>query len=340
MPPKKIVYLFGAGATIAETQYAGVQEKPSLEYISETVIRKAKEEGELAEALSEIEPDDITDIELYISLLESARTKKYLELAGKLRSLFSKSIQDALKMEGNIIEPMLTNALLQMHGTIREEERFAGAISLNYDNLLDRAFNGVFGGVNYGIDCRCKKAGYSIRKRGPALLKLHGSFNWSRGFPSVEIDEEQAQLGEEESMLWIPPGIEKDKDAYPFNILWGKAFEMLDCDVLRIVGCKLKQNDWGLLSLIFNTQLETDQTYEIQLIDFHREGELIRQRNGFLRNVKILGELENCQDLVDPPPSNPFESWLRLKLASLREKGVRIDELGLDHINALLGATN
>jgi hypothetical protein len=141
-------------------------------------------------------------------------------------------------------------------------------------------------------------------------------------------------------MLWIPPGIEKDKDAYPFNILWGKAFEMLDCDVLRIVGCKLKQNDWGLLSLIFNTQLETDQTYEIQLIDFHREGELIRQRNGFLRNVKILGELENCQDLVDPPPSNPFESWLRLKLASLREKGVRIDELGLDHINALLGATN
>jgi len=339
MPPDKIVYLFGAGSTIAETQYAGILEKPSLEYISEMVIKKAKE-GELSQALSEIESDDIRDIELYISLLESVRTKKYFAIADKLRSLFSKSIQDALKIEGNTIEPTITNALLQMHGAIKEEEKLMGVISLNYDNLLDRAFEEVFGGVNYGIDCRCEKAKYTIQREGPVLLKLHGSFNWRGGFPSVKIDEEQAQSGEEESMIWIPPSIQKEKDSYPFNILWGKASELLDCDVLRIVGCNLRQNDWGLLSMIYYSQLEAHETYEIQLINSHQEGELIRQRNGFLRNIKILGELENCQDLVDPPPQNPFESWLRLTLAKLREKGVKIDELGLKHINALLGVTS
>jgi hypothetical protein len=121
-------------------------------------------------------------------------------------------------------------------------------------------------------------------------------------------------------MLWIPPSIEKVKDRYPFNLLWGKAFELLlNCDVLRIVGCNLSQNDWGLISLLFNTQLEPGGVYEIELIRSHKGGARVRKRNGFLKNVRILGELDGCQDLVETPALNTFESWLRRKIHSRRE---------------------
>jgi hypothetical protein len=127
---------------------------------------------------------------------------------------------------------------------------------------------------------------------------------------------------------------------YPFNLLWGRAYELLDCDILRVIGCKLSQNDWGLISLLFNTQLEAGNAYQIELICSHESGEKIRERNGFLRNVKILGELENCQDLIDPEPLNVFESWLRSKIAVHRGRGVALDSLGLSHINKLLGVEN
>lgn len=338
MPPKKVVYLFGAGATQGEAQYeAGLGEGLSLENVSEKAISLGKEEQKLQVMLSEIERDDIKDIELYISLLESVNTKKYSELASALRSFFCQSIQENLISGKTPIEPSLTMALLEMHEKLAENEKFIGAISLNYDNMLDRAFNEVFKGINYGIKCKCEKAVYNVGEEFPLLIKLHGSFNWKKGFRFVLIDEEQAQVAKQAEMLWIPPSIEKERDAYPFNLLWGKAFQMLDCDILRIVGCKLSQNDWGLISLLFNTQLEPGGVYEIQLICSHKGGENIRKRNGFLKNVKILGELENCQDLIEPPLKNTFESWLRVRLGLLREEGVPLDDLELPHVNKILG---
>ena len=237
--PKKVVYLFGAGSTIAETQQAGVPEELSLRRISEVVIRQAKQ-GELANELANIADDDIQDIEHYITLLESVRTKKYSDMASKLRFLFCKSIQEALTIQGTAITPVLANSLLELHQAIKDEEDFKGAISLNYDNLLDRAYNEILGGLNYGINCKCQNAPYKLTKDVPPLIKLHGSFNWKGGVPSVLIDEGQAQAAEQEKMLWIPPDIQKERSYYPFNMLWGKAFEMLDCDILRIIGCSLK----------------------------------------------------------------------------------------------------
>lgn len=338
MPPKKVVYLFGAGATRAEAQYAtGMGDGLSLENVSEQAIARAKKKANLKDMLSEITIDDIKDIELYISLLESLSTKKYSELASTLRFFFCQSIQKNLKYGNTSITPDLTMALLEMHEKINDEEKLVGAISLNYDNLLDQAFNEVFKGLNYGIKCRIDRAKYALSEDSPLLIKLHGSFNWKKGFRSVVIDEKQAQSAEQAEMLWIPPSVEKERDTYPFNLLWGKAFQILDCDILRIVGCRLSQNDWGLISLLFNSQLEPGGVYEIQLICSHNGGENIRKRNGFLKNVKILGELKSCQDFIDPPPPNPFESWLRVRLALQREKGVPIDDLGLQHVNKILG---
>ena len=83
--------------------------------------------------------------------------------------------------------------------------------------------------------------------------------------------------------------------------------------------------------------MEPGGVYEIQLICSHKGGENIRKRNGFLKNVKILGELENCQDLIEPPLKNTFESWLRVRLGLLREEGVPLDDLELPHVNKILG---
>lgn len=335
----KIAYLFGAGATMGEWQYTVGEtgENLSLRSVSESAMTKAKEKKVFMNTLGKVNVDDIKDIEHYISLLESIHVKKYSDLVSLLRSCFCQSIQENLMFRGTLIEPNLTMALLEMHKAISEEEEFVGAISLNYDNLLDRAYQGVFKGVNYGARCLRGKSGYTINERLPLLLKLHGSFNWRRGVKTIILDEKQAKRPEQQQMLWIPPSIQKERDTYPFNLLWGKAFEMLNCDILRIIGCRLSQNDWGLISLLFNTQLTSGQAYKIQLICPHEEGTEIRNRNGFLTNVYALGELDNCQDFVDNPPINPYKSWLLSKLSFHSEKGVAFEELGLPHIDLITG---
>jgi len=75
MPPKRIVYLFGAGATIAEAAHAGIEQKLSLSDISERVVQKAKRKNSLRNLLGDIPATNIRDIELYISLLESLGIK-------------------------------------------------------------------------------------------------------------------------------------------------------------------------------------------------------------------------------------------------------------------------
>ena len=105
--PKKVAYLFGAGATIGEWQYAAGEngEKLSLKSVSESAISKAKETAGYNEILSEVNADDITDIELFISLLESIHTKKFSDLVGLLRSLFCIGIQENLMIRNAPIEP-------------------------------------------------------------------------------------------------------------------------------------------------------------------------------------------------------------------------------------------
>jgi len=229
-------------------------------------------------------------------------------------------------------------ALLQMHNAkeIRAIEQLKGIITLNYDSLLDRAFNTARGGVNYGM--ACVSGNYTIRQSVPLLIKLHGSFNWRTGFPIRIVDQKKTRAGEQEEMIWIPPGVEKEMDRYPFNLLWGKAFELLDCDTLRIVGCSLSQNDWGLMSLLFFSQLRSRPKlgYEIEIIDEHKKGTQTRDKNGFLKHVKVLGELDGCQDFVDSDPDNVFETWLKIKLNSYLRKGIRVDQLRLRYVSGLM----
>jgi hypothetical protein len=334
----KVVYLFGAGASKAEAATSGIESLLSLGDVSEIVINKARKKHSLRPILDHIGHVESIDIEHYISLLESLHNRKYETMAETLRSLFCETIQSGLADEGIQIKPSLEMALMQIHGAISDIEEFEGAISLNYDSLLDQAFNEIFSGVNYGIKCKTVHGSinYNINTNLPPLIKLHGSFNWRKGFPNILVDEQQAIDNNQSEMLWIPPSVGKTKDIYPFNSLWGKAFELLDCDILRIVGCKLNQNDWGVISLLFDAQLRSDNPFTIELITSQKTGLDVRKRMGFLKNILVLEELPGCKDLSTYGSGNTFESWLKRKISGLREKGLCTPELDLGYVNQLM----
>lgn len=154
IPQKRVVYLFGAGSTMAEAYYAGIprEEGPSLAHVSKMVIKKAKA-SHFGEDLREISADETKDIELYISLLESVRIKKYNDMADKFRSLFCKSIQESLTPGGKPVIPVLENALLEMHeaikkaSSLKQKREQANQMA---NKLLQAVFLQMFGDRNQG----------------------------------------------------------------------------------------------------------------------------------------------------------------------------------------------
>ncbi len=122
MPPIKVVYLFGAGATMAEASVNGLEKPLSLVQISEAVMKKAKKLKTTKEIFRDVSESSEIDIEHYISLLETLRTRKYDIAAETLRSLFCETVEANLVKDDTQIEPTLEMALLQMHKSIRENE--------------------------------------------------------------------------------------------------------------------------------------------------------------------------------------------------------------------------
>ena len=148
-------------------------------------------------------------------------------------------------------------------------------MTLNYDDYIELALQLVFVEAGRGdVESRSKLG--TGRINGWSYLKLHGSFGWNETWPIT------AHSGSDKLVrtLWIPPGIRKEKVRYPFNLVWGKARDVLNCDVLRIIGCSLVPGDWDLISLLFGTQranTERSQPYTIEVIDSpHRAAELKR----------------------------------------------------------------
>ena len=185
MPAERVVYLLGAGATIAEAFYAGIEQNLTLRAVSELVVEKVKEDMDLQKIFGYIATDAIPDVEIYISLLESMRIQRFSDAASKLKSLFCDIIEEKLLQDNQPIEPVLTMALLQMHEVeeLKTIEQLRGIVTVNYDNLIDRSFQEVQKGVNYCIKCKCISGGYHLKDDGIPLIKLHGSFNWKSGFP-------------------------------------------------------------------------------------------------------------------------------------------------------------
>ena len=297
--PRRVAYLLGAGATQGSISHSGSHHSLIMEElygpISQELYRRVSRNygqhsgiRQLANEVLGSEPH--LDIEQLITFLEDSPTEDYKRFANDLRDVFSLvlrgRLEDVEKERGNS-QSMLYAALVDMHQVAENEERLNGFMTLNYDVLLERAIVQTLGRkVNFGI------APLDVTDRHVTVLKMHGSFGWSRNWPI----ETRLHHGDG---FWIPPGIRKPKNDYPFNVIWGRARELLDCDVLRIIGCNLGPNDWDLVSLLFSTRRThvSAGPYSIELISGFETADRISKQFPYL-DVQWLPELPRIGDQI------------------------------------------
>lgn len=356
---KKVVYLFGAGASQAEASLIDDTVRLLMDDIREGILSKMmkKNNNRFKQIRDELAAES-ADVEQLITLFESSGNKAHQEAARFLKSQFRAEIEEQVqKLDGRgRFVPKLCAAMIDMYQITGFNEKLMGIITLNYEDIIERAGQHVKGCVNYhlklGKDCNTS---IKYKKSGLVVLKLHGSFNWKNEFPISVHDH----LGKENDVIWIPPGVEKHTDDYPFNVIWGKARELLDCDIVRIVGCSLNRNDWHLVSLLYETQKlnKSKKSYTIEIIDYPEAGKEIAKMYPHLRPLKIICELPEIREFVygdlyklSTPETkarlsddtisnylarqkNIFDTWLRAKGEEIIKNGLSVDPINNKDFN-------
>lgn len=332
--PKRIVYLWGAGATQAEISYSGsklinllMRDTEALGIgVASRILRGLSEP-----AYSQFQTDTGTDIEKLISLLTASPVADHHKLAEDIRERYFADICDGLFRANLLNAPFLATALLELHtnATFLGFERLSGILTTNHDGLLQLASEQVFEGVNLGIPFTSTVLTPLSASSAPPILHLHGSFTWRQGLP-LDVAPLHEHSRYTRDTVWIPPTVSKDSKHYPFNKLAGAAFELLSrhCDVLRVVGSSLTQNDWNVLSMLFNAQRHNEHleraSFRIELIMPHEIGRRVASDCSYLKNVVPIGALTDADfaaykeyaDSRTPDsdlPSemqNPFADWL------------------------------
>lgn len=348
--PKKVLYLFGAGATQAEADHkARFPINLLMTDINDRkgVSSRALDRSGIRKELDLEEEEKKVDIEKLISLLTASGVQGNIEKAEKLRRAYYEEIMESLQNTDILETPELAISLLEMHNNekFKEKEVLSGIISLNHDNLYQVASQTVHGCVNLGFNFTCPTGRFDDALEeedhdAPLLIQLHGSFNWRNSHP-ITVKDLSGAGSDDEEMLWIPPTTSKEAKDYPFNKLMALSYEKLtDCDILRVVGCSLSQNDWNLLALLFraqNRKAEMKQDYfEVQIIDRQIKGNEIKDSCSYLQKIVEIGRLtdgifddykDNYQE-EDPPESsvlsNPLKYWLKTKANYHTNEGVLI----------------
>jgi hypothetical protein len=311
---KKVVYLFGAGATHAEI--INIVDDPNASYrdkngllisnLSKRVMqaaRKTKWFKQKEEIFTSSKGS--LNIELLISLFENNQIEqKYVK---KLKELVETDIKRILTEELKN-KFYLHKGLLELHKIISDQEELLALISLNYDDVLDLAYKEIYKlEPNY---CLTSQKNNHFNHESFPLLKLHGSFTWE----NIEVYDKL------KSIPIIPLGINKNYLLPPYNFIWGEAFEVLiKCDTLRILGCSLNQSDIGLIDLLFKAHLERDKQISLEIIDFQPQNSHhpIKTSYGFFPGIiepkDIEGTLIADESISKCEVGNPFKIWLQAK---------------------------
>lgn len=288
-----VVYLIGAGASHGCVDAVGSQHGilmrdlyPELAEGAGDLLRKEKYEshGELTDLVNEVASENM-DPEHIITFLDQSPSAIHRDFAEDLKKVFEDVLReklDAINKELGDPPTKLYEALIDMHEHPDFDEELGGIITINYDQYIERAIETF---PERRVDFGVKVRGGPSEGKPIRLLKLHGSLGWNETWP-IAADTS-------ESTLWIPPGIQKTKDRYPFNVLWGRAREMLNCDVLRIIGCGLSANDWDLVSLLFNTRLTNarNESFAIEVIDSPSNAQHVSEKFPYL-NIRSLLEID------------------------------------------------
>jgi|ERR1051326_3597579 hypothetical protein len=306
--PTRVVYLFGAGATQAELQSvdADLAEKRGLlvSQLSARVIEKARRNKRYVEGVATVSgTSGSLNIELLISLIENSKISGWEFKTSYLKELVRKDIERVLAASVTR-QFFLHKALFELHKnpTARRTERLTGLISLNYDDVLDRAYKRYHGPPRY-----CFSLDKPLREKDVPLLKLHGSFNW----------KDQKIRGRKRVIDIIPLGSTKSYIHPPYGCIWNQALDtLISCDTLRVIGCSLSQNDFHLIDLLFKAHLERGEAFDIEIIAKDRVGEGIRSNYGFFTGLRTLTQIrDNLVPEIDPV--NPFKTWLKYKSLAL-----------------------
>jgi hypothetical protein len=243
---------------------------------------------------------DSSNIELFISLIENnqADINNPAKTVDRLKILVEKDIKRILTKE-RCDKFILHKALFELH-EYNKMETAIGYISLNYDTILDEAYNLFHGEPDYSFSFP-KEIKKGTR---PPLLKLHGSFNWD----DVEIN------GRKRRIPIIPLGVNKNYLRLPYNFIWGRALEILtECDKLRVIGCSLSQNDIHLIDLLFKAHLEKGRPFEIEIIDSDENGSAIKKRYAFFPKITTATKIETTLMPSAITGDNYFKEWLKAK---------------------------
>lgn len=302
--------MFGAGATHAELQNVDPDlddEKTGLliRNVSSRVIAEASRDKRYrqdVETVSGIKGS--LNIELLISLIENSKVPGWEYKTHVLKTLVEKDIKGIL-VPARTRRFYLHKALFQYHQqpSTTANEKLIGVISLNYDHVADDAYQKVLGSANYSLSLDAETS----RSQNIPLLKLHGSFNWD----NVTI------RGRRRRIEIIPMGSSKSYLHAPYGFIWNRALEVLiECDVLRVVGCSLSQNDAHLVDLLFKAQLERRDPFGLQIIDSVTAGDDIRRNYGFFPNITTLSDLGGISGGTGP--ANPFAAWLKSRTTLLK----------------------
>lgn len=357
------MYLIGAGASQACVSSIGIAQgilmrhlgEPLRARLQDLVTTKYSEDRSLVYFVNTVINEE-TDFEHITTFLDDAPSLRHRQFAEESRTVFADILRERLSSiseEAKGDEFKLYKVLLDMYNIEPFSETLQGIITTNYDEYLEEAIEamGRFQ-IDFGIDVeQSSQLGEHLR-----LLKLHGSFGWRDTWP---ISREQ----DSDATLWIPPGIHKSKQAYPFNLIWGLARETLSCDVLRVIGCRLSANDWDLISLLFNMRHGNAETRtQIEVIDAPEHVKRLKESYPYLElqsilEIEVIGRNliseftggpaqdfsefapEEREDLIRSAGNNRnwFEIWLSAKVESLLfDLGTVATDLGI--VEEFIGA--
>ncbi|MEW6054635.1 MAG: hypothetical protein AB1552_12740 [Nitrospirota bacterium] len=340
---KKVVYLFGAGATHAVLKSISPTLSLLTKDIQERMARNHRKYP--SKRLSDkiwSELITVQDIEHLISVLESQHHYFASEI---IREYYRNAIVDIIRSSPELKKLPAKNlytVLIDLHNNVNSfDEELLCFITLNYEDILERTIKAPLGfAIDYSLHLDTSRP----RTKAIKILKLHGSFNWQNTRP---VTVKSMTATKSSDSLWIPPGVEKKKDNYPFNLLWGQASEILmRCDILRIIGCSLSRNDWGLIPILYTVQRfnHTGKMIKIEIIDYPSVATAITHNYEYLDFQSLIdmpeilyyykkffpsaspGELiaEITAKFLDKDKTNPFQEWLDAKI------GYLIDRFKLD----------
>ena len=291
---KKVAYLIGAGASHACVKTLGSPNGILMSDLATDLVAGVKhlvqsnaQYRPLLRVVNEIVGEE-ADFEHLITFFDESPSSVHRAFADGMREVFeavlNARLQD-IEMEYGSKRMSLYAALFDMYNVKGIDESLHGVLTLNYDDYIEVAAAEIHDSHRIDLDFSASRN----EARRSWFLKLHGSFAWEDAWPI-----RRREVGSSSRPLWIPPGIRKGKERYPFNLLWGLARDVLNCDVLRVIGCRLGPSDWDLISLLFGTRhanRDRDLPYSIEIIDSPENAARLQKSYPYLA-VKSLFEID------------------------------------------------